>query len=69
MDEGSPAPTHHFTEVAYRNGQARIAVEPIPNPKGERFMLCLNPDEALAIIKMKRGKGYSLPLPNDGIGK
>lgn len=48
-----------FTEVAYRNGQARLMIEPIPQ-NGESYMLCLNPQEALAISQKKnRPKGIS----------
>lgn len=53
--------TLHFTEVSYKNGQLRATIEPIPNKYGEMHILCLNPEEAYAIIQMKKRGTYQLP--------
>jgi len=61
--KGTEATNYCFTEVSYRNGQARLVVEPIPNPYGERHMLCLNPLEAYMLVTKTSTGRYTLPSP------
>ena len=62
----NPTFNYCFTEVSYRNGQARLVVEPIPNKNGERYVICLNPTEAMSLLKNeKKSRAYQLPPPRE----